>query len=57
MANQVKGHPDPRKHKVTRDGMTPITRTEGRRARRRLDTKEREAVDQLISYEWPGDQQ
>ena len=56
MANQVKGHPDPRKHKITRDGMTPITRMEGRRAQHHPNAQEKEAVDQLISYEWPGEQ-
>lgn len=56
MANQVKGHPDPRKHKVTKDGMTPITRVEGRKLDRRYDTldeKRREEVDALLEYEWP----
>ena len=52
--NMVKGHPGPRKKKVTRDGMTPITRMEGRHARKVIDGSEKEIVDQLIDYEWPG---
>lgn len=54
MTNMVKGHPDPRKKKVTRDGMTPITRMEGGRARKTYDGSNKEYVDQLIDYEWPG---
>ena len=52
--NMVKGHPDPRDHKVTRDGMVPITRIEGNKPRKKLDGHEKEIVDQLIDYEWPG---
>lgn len=52
--NMVKGHPDPRTRKITRDGMTPITRMEGKPARKRLDGSQKEVVDQLIEYEWPG---
>lgn len=55
MANTVKGHPDPRKKKVTRDGMTPITRDEGMPPRKRCDGGNKEYVDQLIDYEWPED--
>ena len=57
MGNQVKGHPDPRDHKVTRDDMTPITRIEGRKSKKRCDTTDEEKrrhVDQLLEYEWPG---
>lgn len=54
MENKVNGHPDPRDHKITRDDMTPLTRIEGRRRRKILDGHDREAVDQLIEYEWPG---
>ncbi len=53
MENMVKGHPDPRKKKVTRDGMTPITRQEGGRERKKRDGSQEDYVDQLIDYEWP----
>ena len=42
MGNQVNGHPDPRDHKITRDGMTPITRIEGRKAKKRCDMMDEE---------------
>lgn len=74
MENMVQGHPDPRKGKVTRDGMTPITRQEGRAFSKKSDSSQKgsmdhlvdydqkfqknvtqkETVDQLIDYEWPG---
>ena len=57
MGNQVNGHPDPRDHKITRGGMTPITRIEGRKAKKRydmMDEEKRSHVDQLLEYEWPG---
>lgn len=53
MGNMVKGHPDPRKKKVTRDGMTPITRMERGKVRNKPDNGESEYVEQLIEYEWP----
>ena len=54
MTNMEKGHPDPRKKKITRDGMTPITRMEGKHAQKTNDGSNKEFVDQLIDYEWPG---
>ena len=37
--------------------MTPITRIEGRKAKKRcdmMDEERRSHVDQLLEYEWPG---
>lgn len=53
--NMVKGHPDPRRRKITRDGMVPLTRMEGRHAGEHIDGKDKEKNDQLIAYEWPGE--
>ena len=53
--NPILGQPDPRDHKVTRDGMVPLTRMEGKKPRKKLDGSQKEAVDQLIEYEWPGE--
>lgn len=51
----MNGHTDPRDHKVTWDVMTPIARIEGNTGRKRYDGREREEIDQLIEYEWPGE--
>ena len=53
--NMVKGHPDPRRRKITKDGMVPLTRIEGRNTNKPKYGKDKEEIDQLIAYEWPGE--